>query len=101
MGAAEGFHGGDLPAWEPFFALGALEAEEIIEQAKGIGQQRQGKKQAIARPVLEPKEQIAQHHHRHIRHQLVFQPDHEFGQLPRGKIHGKSPPDRLHQQLTN
>lgn len=59
MGATEGFHSGNLAAGNAFFALRAFEAAEIINQANCIGQQREGKKQAIAGPVLEPKEQIA------------------------------------------
>lgn len=88
MGAAEGFHDGNLAAGNALFALRAFEAAEIINQANGIGQKRSGEKQAIARAVLEPKEKIAQQDDRHGSRQLIFQPDHKFGQLPRGKIHG-------------
>ena len=90
--AAKGLHGGDFSALEPLVALGAFEAEKIVEQANRIEKQREGKKKTIAPPILKAKEKIAQHHLWNSRHQLMFQPNHEFGQLPRGKVHGKSPP---------
>ena len=92
VGAAEGFHGDNPAAGNALFALGAFETAEIINQANGISQKRSGEKKAIARAILEPKKKIAQQDDRHSGRQLISQPDHEFGQLPEGKIHGKSPP---------